>query len=256
MSQFRAVLGVDQTGAKGKLGFAKPLPASLILDVGGSPRLCSPLFLSSLNKKSIEMLLAEQDFACEWHEVLIVADCVLGLPKKVIGNHNPLKKILNLMDKAFSSGGLGLRDGELFFSKICHPLKLDDGDLLRIQEKTLNCLSVFKSKPFQRNVQTGTYRIWSDLGNGKEYLNFNIWPYQQKEKRAYLCEGYPAHAMKVVKLEAVKATLNIDIFSELSKDHKDATALALLGVLFFDSSNEIKEITEGCILTAPLCAEA
>jgi len=253
--KFKAVLGVDQTGAKGRLGLAKPLPSSLLLYNGKSFRLSSPLFLPALNKKSVEGLLELQGFKCEWSEVLVVADCVLGLPHKIVGDQLPFVKLKQMMEKAFASGGLGLKDGEKFFAEICEPFDLVENDLLRQQEKRLNCLSVFKNKPYQRNVQTGTYRIWSDLGCAKEYLNFNIWPYQKEGSRAFLCEGYPANAKRVLDLDIIDSILDVGIYDELSKDHQDATALALLGTLFFDPSNEIKENIEGEILTAPFYEE-
>jgi len=71
-SRFRAVIGVDQTGAKSRLGSAKPLPTSLILHDGLSFRLCSPLFLPAFNKKNIENLIELQGFKCDWSEVLVV----------------------------------------------------------------------------------------------------------------------------------------------------------------------------------------
>jgi len=70
-----------------------------------------------------------------------------------------------------------------------------------------------------------------------------------------LCEGYPANAKKTLRLKCIKSILNIGIYDGLSKDHKDATALALLGALFFDPSDEIKEDVEGDILEAPSSEE-
>jgi len=251
MSEFELVVGVDQTGAKVSGGGAKPLPTAIMIKSKKGWKLLVPLMLKSFNKKNIESLLCEFKLTVDWSAILIVADCVLGLPEKIVGSKDPLTILRSSMSKASVFEGVGLKAGESFFLT-CFPnaLEKDDSCLVRRTEKNLGCLSVFKNKPFQKNVQTGTYRIWSDLGKEKEYLNFNIWPYEKGSGRAYLCEGYPAHAKEVVKKLACAKIENFHLYQEVSKDHKDAAALAVLGALFFDSAKNIKYKKEGRILTA------
>lgn len=244
------VLGVDQTGAKDRFGGVKPLPTSLVYKKGKAWKLVSPLMLKSLNKESVQDLLTDLGIVVEWDSVLVVADCVLGLPNKIIKNQNPLTFIRSLMVKANKFEGVGLKAAEKFFNKtLPDALELEVVDLLREQEKILGCLSVFKNKPFQRNVQTGTYRIWSDLGKDKAYLHFNIWPYEKSSHNAYLCEGYPAQAKKVIETFKTVKIKDFSLYKDVSKDHKDAASLAVLGLLYFDEKVVIKYQKEGFIFT-------
>jgi hypothetical protein len=148
------------------------------------------------------------------------------------------------MRQAAAHEGVGLKAGEDFFSKYFPEIKeFSSQDLIRAAEVELGCLSVFKNKPFQKNVQTGTYRIWSDLGKNGNYKDFNIWPYQNEQGRAYLCEGYPSHALKMLNNSLKKC------IKDFSKDHQDAAALAYLGAHVFNKNKKYKTIKEGCILT-------
>ena len=250
---FEVVVGVDQTGARKNQSRAKALPtALLILDNKKKMHnwhLRPSLELRDFNKSSLLQLIKENFKETEWSKVLIVADCVLGLPKQVVGRKPPYRLLTSLMEAAARFEGVGLKAGEDFFNEHLPVAdKLDDKALLREQEKFLKCLSVFKNKPFQRNVQTGTYRIWGDLGQNKEYQNFNIWPYEDSPDKVYLCEGYPAHAKEIVEREGANKIEGFSSLKCVSQDHKDASYLAILGALFFNPSHEIKNKNEGCIL--------
>jgi len=60
--------------------------------------------------------------------------------------------------------------------------------------------SVFRELPYQRNIQSGTFRIWSELG-GAPWLN--VWPFCQRAhpRRAWLAEGYPSFFWKHLLLQ-------------------------------------------------------
>ena len=51
--------------------------------------------------------------------------------------------------------------------------------------------SVFRELPYQRNIQSGTFRIWSEL-EGRRWLN--LWPFCERAhpNQAWLAEGYPS----------------------------------------------------------------
>jgi hypothetical protein len=60
--------------------------------------------------------------------------------------------------------------------------------------------SVFRELPYQRNIQSGTFRIWSGLG-GAPWLN--VWPFCERAhpRRAWLAEGYPSLFWRSVLLQ-------------------------------------------------------
>jgi len=240
---FDFILGVDQTGAKASKGKFKKLPVCFLSKSQGEFQLKGPLYLESFDWSSIEQLFLKNNLSVVKEKTLVVADCVLGLPKKVIETQNPLDVLLLAMRQAAAHEGVGLKAGEDFFFKHFPEIEtFSPSDLLRAAEAELGCLSVFKNKPFQKNIQTGTYRIWSDLGQDCNYNDFNIWPYQNEKGRAYLCEGYPSYAF-----QNLNDNLKIDI-QNFSKDHQDAAALAYLGAHAFDKNKKNESLKEGCIL--------
>lgn len=124
---------------------------------------------------------------------IVVVDCVLGLPKST--EEISLRRCFeeaNLF--ALKAGAVaGRAVGEAFFEKLrqqfypnatSHPK--------RECEILAKANTVFSSKPFHRNIQSGTFRIWRDLGAygaGEfaflgEALNAN--------KKTLVIEGYPS----------------------------------------------------------------
>ena len=106
----------------------------------------------------------------------------------------------------------------------------------------MSCLSVFKNKPFQKNVQTGTFRIWKDLGSDKEYENFSFWPYETESLNKYtVCEAYPSLCRKELK-ETYKNNIKFK-----TKDHEDAYLIALYASQF--TVSPYGSLKEGFILS-------
>lgn len=245
-SNFECIVGVDQTGAKTSKGKAKKLPVSIFYKKGKVWKLSTPLHLDSFKWSEIESLLDQEGLKPQKNRTLVVADCVLGLPEQIVKDQDPLTLLLRTMRAASLNKGVGLSAGEQFFIRqFPESQKMSSIELTRKSERGLKCLSVFKNKPFQKNVQTGTYRIWSDLGEEQSYKDFNIWPYQNEPGRAYLCEGYPSYAKKNVdikKVEEIKKT------KDLSPDHQDAAALCLLGKVCADFLKQAESEKEGKIL--------
>ncbi len=128
--------------------------------------------------------------------------------------------------------------------------------LSREIEKQLSANSVFTSRPFQKNIQTGTYRTWKDLSLDIDKIN--IWPHLNYNSEYFtLIEGYPTEAWKRLNntnrfskdLSILKKNCpeveKIDIIKTFSKDHQDASLLALLcltklrdGIIFWDATLE------------------
>src|SRR5690606_15146623 len=56
--------------------------------------------------------------------------------------------------------------------------------------------SVFQSRPYQKNIQTGTYRIWKDLTSGGPTRWANIWPFETERSELldapWIFEGFPS----------------------------------------------------------------
>jgi hypothetical protein len=53
--------------------------------------------------------------------------------------------------------------------------------------------SIFQLRPYQRNIQTGTFRIWKDLGlEGRAWLN--LWPFERapREDWPWMFEAFPS----------------------------------------------------------------
>lgn len=263
--KLRVYFGVDQTGAlTRKGGPPKPLPAALLIEDPSGPRL-SLANLPSLNQKCIAEALATRGL--EPQKVEILVDCVLGLPTEAlreVGNTS-----MNLLfQKAFryqKKFGLGRKSAEEFFAREFSSVYEMNELPRRACERLAKANSVFQSRPYQRNIQTGTFRIWSDLGGDLESALardqerigtpradwFWLWrhePYERKPKtsrRIWIGEGYPSLSWRTIanaktrEPESLMKTLR-GRFPELklprlsprgpvamSADHADAVVLAV-----------------------------
>ena len=138
-------MGIDQTGAVNNLGKPKPLPCCLIR--GNHVEF---YYLDSFSRKDIFKTLKLDEF----QQIVVCLDCVLGLPQEL---NISWRQALDLIK---SNEGYGREPARKFF------LKLGEGQILRrTVEIICSANSVFSERPFQKNIQTGTYRMWKDIAN-------------------------------------------------------------------------------------------
>ncbi len=171
-------LGIDQTGAIDKSGNPRPLPACVI-----KQNRVSLTYLPSFSKQSIFEVI--QPKANE--KIAICADCVFGLPDEIdLSWRQALQQIRK-------SQGYGQGPAQAFFRK------LGSGKIFhRKIETECKANSVFKETPFQKNIQTGTYRIWKDISIDESdfYVPFLSEP--PHEAKIPIYEGYPSLSWKLL----------------------------------------------------------
>lgn len=176
-------IGVDQTGAVNRKGQPKPLPACSL--IGDKIQL---VYLNTFSKKEIMEVFQLN----EKHKVFICVDCVIGLPTELnLSWREALEKIKD-------SSGYGLTVAQKFFHKIGQGQKPR-----RKIEILCHANSVFTEKPFQKNIQTGTYRLWKDIS---QHENDFYAPYvegRKSHRQLPLFEGYPSFSWKIL-FESIK----------------------------------------------------
>jgi len=213
MYSFRTVLGIDQTGAARKRGtVAKPLPVCLGAQLQpGRWRITAvnqvgnrPLQMSGLTPSALNEIRAQSGLPVNHGPLAVVVDAVLGLPESV--GCEDMNELWEIVSRTQDYSGYGLRVGKRFFSDL-----LDDGNELLLQsskrslsgfplrecDRLAKANTVFSPRPFQRNVQTGTYRIWKDLSSQGRNRWFRWWPFenggQPSDGEVWLFEGYPGY---------------------------------------------------------------
>lgn len=236
-------IGVDQTGAVQKNGTPKPLPIAV---VHTNKKICLSVgYISSFSNTEIHKFLASQnqrEFNKE--DIQILMDCVLGLPQDVYTNQKSFRDFLLL---ALKHQGYGRSPAQTFFKK----LRGNKPILNRTAETLAKANSVFVEHPFQKNIQTGTFRLWKELGT--DLQNFYI-PYMEpKKSNAYrIYEGYPSLSWKVLfgtsyrepkkfllHVKKFFHNLHIDIHSKrlIKKDPNLADAATLALHIYRDNNN-------------------
>jgi len=268
MGKFSYFLGIDQTGAATNQGQkAKPLKVCFAQKERGKwtvhtqTQTKTPLTLPCLSPTSLRLFLGK--FGVTWPnpKLAIIADCVFGMPEEIFpttpGN-TPEENLWNLFSKTlnhrYDEALFGLKVSESFFSTFIASNKTPPK---RECEKFSGSNSLFTTRPFQKNIQTGSYRIWRDMvcETSKPWLN--IWPFVSKEnfngRTAWIFEGYPTFMWKqllglptrntlaLIKLLSsgpFKSRFKFDSFSLLKADPdlSDAAVLALGGVILQDQN--------------------
>jgi hypothetical protein len=183
--RFTTFVGVDQTGAVVG-GRPRPLPAVRL--VRGDTRWS--LESGSLAAASRDELLA---FAAD-EAPAIALDAVLGLPLACWQGEPPfVDSMWSLLGRASRTSGYGRAHAESFFASFT-PV---NGEKLprRACDTIAKANSILATRPFQKNVQTGTFRIWKDLTrDGVRWAN--LWPFDDvrtaSKRRPWLFEGYPS----------------------------------------------------------------
>jgi len=171
-------VGVDQTGAVDANGVPKPLPGCILS--GKVPRF---FYLSSFSKSE----LIEHVKPPRNHKILVCVDCVLGLPEEItVGWREALARIENFH-------GYGRSVAKDFF------FQLGQGQTPRRKiETACGANSVFQERPYQKNIQTGTYRIWKDISLNADHFIVPALETNSGEKRIKLFEGYPSLSWRLL----------------------------------------------------------
>jgi hypothetical protein len=261
----RIIVGVDQTGAAQQGGkSARPLPVAAIrISDDQMEYLSPPEGVFALSSLSVGALLKWGGPLVEraWAQgkVVLVVDAVLGLPHSVwqaLGSEN----LYALFDRASREGGecpYGRPPAERFFRQILLESGWsEDAPLPQRQPEVLaGANSVFQTRPYQKNIQTGTHRIWVDLARDPRWrTEARIFPegggpsLENGPLSNWILEGYPSLSWKRVLGSPVRNPQNfgallkefhprVKISEETlsriqrSPDLADAAVLALAGAV-------------------------
>lgn len=265
LDDFDAILGIDQTGAVKPNGQPKSLPVALVKK--HSPHWALELPEGSANHWLRSLELSElKEFFENFHldlfaaRILIVVDSVIGLPKEFQTSEDARSDIREWIQKASKHPGFGAKTAEVFFDQILKNLNKKQGarEILssypqREVEIELSANSVFTSRPYQKNIQTGTFRVWKELSTKTEVQGFEaqstlelvkLWPFEKIRQPGpgtiTLAEGYPTLAWRLLNgtsrgkplnnlpKEQTKVIGSIQNLKGQSPDHQDALMLALL----------------------------
>jgi hypothetical protein len=211
-NQFSIFIGIDQTGAVARGSsatkpIAQSMPVAILAQFDGVWRLkltssksAKPLLVHSFSKAEIVRCLAEADlkigFASSSKTALIV-DCVFGLAEEAWPrNESSLSALFTRA--AAAPGGIGLQAAADFFALI---LKDSGHDQSKVPYPARRCEimaranSVFRTRPYQKNIQCGTYRIWRDLGSAPEawmQVRHFTPSHAVSREMPWVFEGYPS----------------------------------------------------------------
>jgi hypothetical protein len=213
-----AYVGVDQTGAvvkrRGETAW-KPLPAALIVPgTGRKLRIIAAdkdrkaLAIDAFNAGAIASLAALGGTVPE--RIVTLVDCVLGLPSPMRRHSESIRDLFSLAT-AFNDQTtipMGRKRAAAFFHQLLCESNFQGAPgerwPLRHCERLTASNSVFQEHPFQKNVQSGTYRIWCDLGSlCHSDCHPRLWPHDYHESsdgkipgigfpEMIIAEGYPS----------------------------------------------------------------
>lgn len=193
LPRFLHFLGIDQTGAWDlRKNRFQPLPFAKISCDQGTPDL-EVGTLENLNPEA----LARCQIHAEKDSTLILADCVFWpSPSDATDPQATLwddfaSAHLHLREQ----GRGGARFAEHFFSRHGRA-----PGALRTVDRLLGAQSLYSPRPAQRNIQCGTYRIWSDLGSTpRPWASIWPWALEKGQSRAFvsplpvwIAEAYPS----------------------------------------------------------------
>jgi hypothetical protein len=184
LKRFATFVGIDQTGAVVG-GVPKPLPAARLAPDGS---LAIGKLAHADRASIVELAGTEADLA-------IVVDAVIGLPARC-WRGNGADDVWALLGRTHRVPGYGRAAAESFF----HPFipssrsRADAAAALprRACEIAADANSVLTTRPYQKNVQTGTFRIWKDLTRDAARW-VSLWPFEARRARPWLFEGYPSY---------------------------------------------------------------
>ncbi|MFN8845294.1 MAG: hypothetical protein ACK5V3_04790 [Bdellovibrionales bacterium] len=182
-------IGIDQTGAVDSKGNPKKLSAALIVCQGRSQKYHINLHLASLKIENIKQLIEGLGYPFKLKNVSICVDSALGLPETYGFKIRDL--IQQAQNYTFENKPYGAMTAHSFFNSF----RGEKPIYFRKVEALVGANSVFKLKPFQKNIGCGTYRILKDLSYDSGW--YTLWPFEQKKsQKALICEGYPSYYWK------------------------------------------------------------
>jgi len=265
---FKVILGIDQTGATypGRTQ-AKPLPLVVATRQDKKWKLQtqykgSTLYLKKLDRLGIENILEQMGVVCPLPQVACIVDCVFGLPAQLLsssqrGSDYLWEAFFRAADFSLKEKEFGREVAQKFFShwwsgpETIRPR--------RFCEEIAQSNSVFQLRPYQKNIQTGTFRIWKDMGSAKKPWA-SIWPFderrdQGKEGGPWFFEGYPSLVWRKMlgasrrdssqlRMLTQKTGLSVQVDSwkniESCPNRADSFVLAL-GAIILDSVSKLWE---------------
>lgn len=238
-------LGIDQTGSVDSKGRPKALPCCLLRN-----REVRFFKLKRLSLDELKTCLS----LLEIERLHIGIDCVLGLPNELgLSLSEAIRLIPN--DSKF-----GRPVAKLFFDQISNQRAL-----YREIDRIVGAQSVFQEKPFQRNIQTGTYRIWKELSLSPLDFFVPAVGLAKCKSQIPLFEGYPTLYWKLflqsrtrqpkqisnlIRSQAVDVEWTEPHQELINKDPNfaDAFMLALAAQKFASSELKRKPSIEGSIM--------
>lgn len=225
--KFNLFIGIDQTGATNKNGKPKSLPVCLIYKNIIYPN----LWLSDLKFESLSQLI-QKTLNIKVDNLnslrpLILIDSVFTLPSELKITHHQLMTRSNTYKYNNKSFG-AVTAFNFFNSFLTHGLTALPQRKIELK---LKANSVFKLKPFQRNIGCGSYRVLKELSADRNW--FKLWPVDKKQNAwATIAEGYPSFYWKTLfnlKNRPQKKSFKFKntIFNFKTTDHMDAFVLAI-----------------------------
>ncbi len=197
MEAFQYFYGIDQTGALASKGRdARPLATALYHKQGNAWSL-SLARIPSFSKFELEGAFSRS--LCK--STLILVDAVLW-PMFGKGAKGLRRGFLEAASFTHNSKHYGREVAERFFrSALATQFPSAVRSKVRVYprrecEKRAQANSVFQTRPYQRNIQCGTFRIWKNLGAYPEWCMY--WPFQTQSNLPTLAEGYPSEIWRKV----------------------------------------------------------
>lgn len=250
-------VGVDQTGAARRGGLAAaPLPCVALQREGRW--LLVPGARGGVLARAFSPSFVDTDGA-----TAVLVDAVLGLPAadaRAAGLPLGEQLLPSLLDRATSFRGpagrrYGREVGAAFYAGLRGP-----GDGLREVDRRVGASSVFTTVPWQRNVQTGTWRVLRELAASPGWLA--VWPFTSPDARGargWLLEAWPTLAWRLLgsdrrrpdRLGAFAEVHGVSVHPEVgravarSPDVADAAVLALLGGLLAAAGDLVEPVGAG-----------
>jgi hypothetical protein len=177
-----AHLGIDQTGAIDARGRPRPLPACLL-----EKRRFRFFALPAFQRSVLASSVAASAATLEKSQLTIGLDCVLGLPESVgVRWREALRGTLK-------HEGYGRKPARAYFKA------LGQGEQPRRKVELLcRANSVFAEHPFQKNIQTGTFRFWKEMAQDADWFFAPLLEGEKDQGRIPIFEGYPSLGWKLL----------------------------------------------------------